>query len=52
MQFHSSLSMNQHERDQKILEEAHEHELRSLKSKAEASLEYLKQEHALAASKV
>ncbi|KAH9503969.1 hypothetical protein Btru_067472 [Bulinus truncatus] len=39
------------EREQQKVIESHEHELRSLKNKTEASLEYLKQEHSMATSK-
>ena len=40
------------EREHAIALESHEHELRTLKNKTEASLEFLKQEHSMAASKV
>ncbi|CAL1536878.1 unnamed protein product [Lymnaea stagnalis] len=43
--------MCQQDRDYQLATETHEHELRSLKNKTEASLEYLRQEHSLAASK-
>ncbi|XP_055875156.1 centrosomal protein of 112 kDa-like isoform X4 [Biomphalaria glabrata] len=41
----------QQERDQRKIIEAQEHEIKSLKNKTEASLEYLRQEHSMATSK-
>ncbi|XP_035824981.1 uncharacterized protein LOC101862025 isoform X2 [Aplysia californica] len=43
--------MGQQEREYQVAVETHEHELRTLKNKTEASLEFLKQEHTMAASK-
>ncbi|XP_046339268.2 centrosomal protein of 112 kDa-like isoform X3 [Haliotis rufescens] len=44
-------SYNQLDREHQHLQESHEHEMRTLKHKTEASLEFLKQEHTLAAAK-
>ncbi|GFS06657.1 centrosomal protein of 112 kDa-like [Elysia marginata] len=43
--------LGQMEKEHAIALESHEHELRTLKNKTEASLEFLKQEHSMAASK-
>ncbi|GFO39281.1 centrosomal protein of 112 kda-like, partial [Plakobranchus ocellatus] len=43
--------LSQVEKEHAIALESHEHELRTLKNKTEASLEFLKQEHGMAASK-
>uniref|UniRef100_A0A2C9KUV2 DUF4485 domain-containing protein n=1 Tax=Biomphalaria glabrata TaxID=6526 RepID=A0A2C9KUV2_BIOGL len=42
----------QQERDQRKIIEAQEHEIKSLKNKTEASLEYLRQEHSMATKRV
>ena len=44
--------LSQQEREYAVALETHDHELRTLRNKTEASLEFLKQEHTMAASKV